>query len=191
MNIALFASGNGSNVMAILESLSHHPQANFVTLVCDNPQAGVLEKIKAFAIDTLVVSPHDFDSRQAWEEAMIQHLEEKSVDLICLAGFMRILSSPMLSRFNNRIINIHPALLPSFPGRYGIEDAYRAGVTETGVTIHYVDEGIDTGDIIYQEALTVNPAWTLEELETEIHAIEHRIYPKIILKFIEDTSEEE
>lgn len=191
MNIALFASGNGSNVLAILKTLQDHPQVNIVTLVCDNPEAGVLNKVAPYDLDILVAHPKEFKDRMEWEQVMIDHLKSHQVALICLAGFMRILGEKILSEYAGKIINIHPSLLPDFPGRHGIQDAFEAGVSETGVTIHFVDEGIDTGDIIYQESLEIEEDWTLEILESNIHKIEHRIYPMIVQAFAEGKYEED
>lgn len=191
MNLALFASGNGSNVQAIIDAA----QAGIITsdikcIVCDNKKAYVIERARKAGIDVLVLSPKDCDNRQQWEEKIINYLQEKEVDLVILAGFMRIIGEKLLTHFPQRIINIHPSLLPAFPGRNGISDAYEAGVSETGVTIHFVDSGIDTGQIITQEALDVQENWTLEDLEEHIHAIEHRLYPKTIQTVINQLKEE-
>lgn len=178
MNIALFASGNGSNVQAIIQAA----QDGIITetiqcLVCDNPKAYVIERAQQANINVLVLSPKDCASRKQWEEEILNFLKVNQVDFIVLAGFMRIIGEDILNYYPQRIINIHPSLLPAFPGRTSIADAYKAKVSETGVTIHYVDAGIDTGEIITQESLAIQPNWTLEDLEEEIHAIEHRLYP--------------
>lgn len=178
MNIALFASGNGSNVQAIIQAA----QDGIITetiqcLVCDNPKAYVIERAQQANINVLVLSPNDCASRKQWEEEILNFLQVNQVDFIVLAGFMRIIGEDILNYYPQRIINIHPSLLPAFPGRTSIADAYKAKVSETGVTIHYVDAGIDTGEIITQESLAIQPNWTLEDLEEEIHAIEHRLYP--------------
>lgn len=186
MNIALFASGNGGNVMAILKAIEQGQiDGQAVALVCDQAKAPVLNKVKPYGLDVLLCPPSNYPSRQAWEKSIIDFLNQRDVDLIVLAGFMRILGSEIIETFQQRILNIHPSLLPSFPGRQGILDAYQAKVSKTGVTVHYVDEGIDTGAIIAQEELNFGQEMTLQELEEAIHQIEHRLYPKVIQEIIE------
>lgn len=186
MNIALFASGTGSNVQAIIDAKNAGQlPANLVALFCDNKQAAVIDKAQKADMDVLVLSPKDCPSRQTWEEAIVAFLQERQIDLIVLAGFMRIIGPGLLKAYPNRIMNIHPSLLPAFPGRNGIQDAFEAQVEETGVTVHWIDEGIDTGEIIAQEALKIDPSWDLAQLEEEIHKIEHTLYPRVIKEFIE------
>jgi len=183
MNIALFASGNGSNVQAIIDTVkAGELDADISYLICDQPGAYVIERGKKENIPVLVSSPKDFESREEWERHVIDYLKKKGVELIVLAGFMRLLKKPMLQAFPNKIINIHPSLLPAFPGKNGIKDAYEAGVKKTGVSVFYVDEGMDTGRIIAQEPIDVDPAWSLEELEQAIHQVEHRLYPAVLQK---------
>lgn len=191
MKLALFASGNGSNVQAIIEAA----QEGIITetiqcIVCDNPRAYVIERAKEAGIQTFVLSPNDCSSREEWEEAILNFLLDNQVDFIVLAGFMRIIGEQLLNHYPQKIINIHPSLLPAFPGRRSIEDAFEAKVEETGVTVHYVDSGIDTGEIIAQEGLTIQKHWTLDELENHIHAIEHRLYPITIQKTIDKIKKE-
>ena len=190
MNLALFASGNGSNVQVIIDAVKEGKIAgNINCIVCDNSKARVIKRAKEAGIDTFILSPKDCPSRQAWELEIIKYLKAHKVDLIILAGFMRIIGANLLNHYPNKIINIHPSLLPAFPGRQGIQDAYNAGVKESGVTIHYVDEGIDTGEIIAQERLQIKPEWTLEELENKIHLIEHSLYPKVIQQLAKEFNE--
>lgn len=187
MKLALFASGNGGNVMAILKAIDRGQiEAQAVALVCDQAQAPVLSKVQPYSLDILLCPPEAYPSRNAWEQEIIEFLKERQIDLLVLAGFMRILGNDLLQAFPQRILNIHPSLLPLFPGRQGILDAYQAGVNQTGVTIHYLDQGIDTGEIIAQERLTIPKGMTLEELEEEIHRIEHRLYPKVIQEIIKE-----
>ncbi|HJG48012.1 MAG TPA: phosphoribosylglycinamide formyltransferase [Facklamia tabacinasalis] len=190
MNLALFASGNGSNVQAIIDAVKAGKIAgNIKCIVCDNSKAYVINRAKEAGIDTFILSPKDSPSRQAWELEIIKYLKAHKVDLIILAGFMRILGANLLNHYPKKIINIHPSLLPAFPGRQGIQDAYNEGVKESGVTIHYVDEGIDTGEIIAQKRLQIQPEWTLEELENNIHQIEHSLYPKVIQQLAKEFNE--
>lgn len=187
INLALFASGNGSNAQAIIDAVKDKKiKAHIQCIVCDNKHAYVIERARDAGINCIVVSPKEFANRKLWEQHIVNYLLVNQVDLIVLAGFMRIIKDEILGAFPKRIINIHPSMLPAFPGRNGILDAFQAKVKETGVTIHYVDEGIDTGEIIAQESLTVEGCWTLDELEAQIHAIEHRLYPIVIQQVIED-----
>lgn len=181
MNIALFASGNGSNVQAIIDRVeAGELDVNLAALVCDRPKAKVIERAEQANIPALVASPKHFETREDWELHVIDFLHDQQVDFIVLAGFMRLLKAPLLREFPNRIINIHPSYLPDFPGMNSIQDAYDAKVAETGVTVFYVDEGIDTGKIIAQERIEINPEWSLETLETAVHEVEHRLYPAVI-----------
>lgn len=186
MKLALFASGNGSNVQAIVEAVKIGTlQAEIVGLVCDNPTAFVIERAQNAGIETFVLSPEQCANKQVWEEQVVTFLQEKGTELVVLAGFMRIVGPTLLEAFPQRITNIHPSLLPNFPGKSGIQDAFDAKVSKTGVTIHWVDAGVDTGPIICQETLNIDPNWTLEQLETRIHAIEHRLYPETLQQIIE------
>ncbi|MTD41771.1 phosphoribosylglycinamide formyltransferase [Erwinia sp. CPCC 100877] len=185
MKLAIFASGSGSNFQAIAEAVQKQQlAAEIVLLFCDQKAAHVLQRAAALQIPAVAFSPKDFDSKEQYEAAILQLLEEKEVELIVLAGYMRIIGATLLSRFANRMINIHPSLLPSFPGTHGIQDAFEAGVAETGVTIHYVDAGVDTGPIIAQERVAITAEDTLATLTEKIHAIEHRLYPIVLQKLI-------
>lgn len=186
MRLALFASGTGSNVQAILESVTEgRLKAEVACLVCDQPQAKVIEKARQAGLPYLVLTPKECPNRESWERQILNFLIKYDVDLVILAGFMRIIGHVILSAYPKKVLNIHPSLLPEFPGRLGIKEAYEAKVKETGVTIHYVDEGIDTGEIIAQEKLTIPSDWTLDQLETAIHRIEHELYPATIQTVIE------
>lgn len=185
MKIAIFASGNGSNFQAIVEAVKEGKLDSEISfLFCDNPQAFVVERAQQLDIPTIVFSPKDFCSKEVYEAELLQRLTEKNIQLVVLAGYMRIIGSTLLETFTNRIINIHPSLLPQFPGCYGIKEAFEAGVKETGVTIHYVDDGVDTGPIIKQEKVLVDQNDTLETLATKIHQIEHRLYPEVLAEII-------
>jgi phosphoribosylglycinamide formyltransferase-1 len=185
-NIAVFASGRGTNFSAIARAIKKGKiKANLSLLVCDNPKAGVIGRAKRMGVKVALVLREDFKSRKDFEAKIIQHLEENKIDLIVLAGFMRLLSSDFVKSYFGRILNIHPALLPSFKGTQGIKDAFDYGVKITGVTVHFVDEKMDHGPIILQEAVKVKEEDTLETLEKKIHKIEHKIYPEAIRLFLE------
>lgn len=181
MNIAVFASGRGTNFSAIAKAIKKgRLKATLALLVCDNPDAGVIRKAKAAGVKIALVKREDFTTKSDFENAIIRHLEENKIELIALAGFMRMLSPQFVSRYPNRILNIHPTLLPSFKGEEGIKDAFDYGVKVTGVTVHFVDEEMDHGPIVLQSAVKVEESDTLETLEAKIHKVEHKIYPEAI-----------
>jgi len=183
-NIAIFASGNGSNMQAIMDY--EHLAGEVVLLVCDQPDAYVLERAKEHNLPSFVCSPKRKANKQAYEQSIIQALQKYEVDIIVLAGYMRLIGPDLLHAYEGNIINIHPSLLPSFKGLQAIEQAVDAGVKVTGVTIHYVDEGMDTGPIIAQEAVEIEVDDTLQDVEEKIHAVEHRLYPLTINKIIQE-----
>lgn len=180
---AVFASGTGSNFDAIMKE----PDLNcdIVLLVCDKPAALVIKKAAAFGVPTFVFNPKEYTTKADYEQEIVRKLNELNVTWVFLAGYMRIVGSTFLQPFEGRIINIHPSLLPAFPGKDAIGDAFRAGVNETGVTIHYVDEGIDTGPIIAQEKVSILPEDTVETLKERIHKVEHQLYPRVINELVE------
>lgn len=187
MNIAVLASGRGTNFGAIVRAKKKGKiNASIALLVCDNPKAKVLGKAKRAGVEVFLIKRGDFASKSDFENRIIQRLEEAKIDLIVLAGFMRLLSPEFIQRFSSKIINIHPALLPSFKGEHGIDDAFGYGVKVTGVTVHFVDEQMDHGPIILQAPVKVEENDTLESLEAKIHKIEHKIYPEAIKLFIEN-----
>lgn len=178
--IAIFASGSGSNFEAIVESYRRGElKGEPVICVCDRPGAGVTERATRLGVPLLVVSPKEFASKGEYETFLAEKLEELEIDLICLAGYMRIIGPTLLEKFGGRIINIHPSLLPAFKGAHAIRDAFEYGVKVFGVTIHYVDETLDGGRIIDQESFHYDGD-DIEELERRIHEVEHRLYPRTI-----------
>lgn len=181
MRVAILASGNGSN----FEALAHQFQAGLLPgelafVFSDHHNAYVLERARRLNIKAYSFEVKEFENKAAYEKALLQLLQEQEIDLIVLAGYMRIIGKTLLSHYSNRILNIHPSLLPSFPGLYGIKDAYEYGVKVTGVTVHLVDDGVDTGPIIAQEPVMILPEDSLESLEEKIHQTEHRLYPKVL-----------
>lgn len=186
INIAVFASGTGTNFDAILENINAGKiDAKLVLLVCDKPQALVVEKANKANINTFVFNPKDYVDKLAYDSAILEQCQKNNVDLIVLAGYMRIVSSVLLKAYPNRIINIHPSLLPAFKGKDAIKQAYDYGVKVMGVSIHYVNEDLDGGAIIAQQAFN-NEGMSLEEAEKHIHDIEHQLYPKTIQKLIKE-----
>ena len=181
MRVAILASGNGSN----FEALAHQFQAGLLPgdlafVFSDHHNAYVLERARRLNVRDFSFEVKEFANKVAYEEALLQLLQEQEIDLIVLAGYMRIIGQTLLSHYSNRTLNIHPSLLPSFPGLHGIKDAYEYGVKVTGVTVHLVDDGVDTGPIIAQEPVMILPEDTLESLEEKIHQTEHRLYPKVL-----------
>ncbi|MFA5156833.1 MAG: phosphoribosylglycinamide formyltransferase [Candidatus Omnitrophota bacterium] len=184
MNIAVFASGNGSNFAAIAAAIKKKKiRAKLALVVCDNPAAYVVKRAQKAGVKVALVKRQDFSSKKDFEEKIIEHLEKNNIRLIVLAGFMRMLGQAILKSYKNRILNIHPALLPSFKGSAGIKDAFDYGVKVTGVTVHFVDALMDNGPVILQAAVSVQENDTLASLEAKIHKVEHRIYPEAINLF--------
>lgn len=179
--IAVFASGNGTNYEAIDNNIkAGWLDAKIEWLVVDNPKALVIEKGKKRGCDVLVVPLKDFENKTAYEQYILEKLQEKEVEWIVLAGYMKIISETLLKQYPNRIINIHPALLPDFRGLDGIGQAYRAKAKRMGVTVHYVDEGLDTGSIIAQQGFDVKPNDSQQQCEQRIHEIEHILYSQAL-----------
>ena len=187
-NIAIFASGTGSNFDAIYNSINEKKlNAHISLFVSDKPNSKSASKASNYGIDSYLFTPKDFSSKSEFEKEILQLLEEKNIELIVLAGYMRIIGKTLLEKYSKRIINIHPSLLPAFKGIDAIGQAINAHVKVMGVTVHYVDEGMDTGEIIDQEALYVGNMTTRDEIEQSIHSIEHILYPRVIKKLLEDS----
>lgn len=149
-------------------------------LIVDKANAYAIERAKALNIPYVYVDPKAYGRKAGYETKIKEILDSYEVELIVLAGYMRYIGEVLLTNYPNKIINIHPAYLPNFPGAHGIKDAYDAKVEWTGVTVHYVDEGVDTGEIIQQEKLMIDPTWDLETLETHVHALEYDLFPRVI-----------
>ncbi|MFY9420478.1 MAG: phosphoribosylglycinamide formyltransferase, partial [Limnochordia bacterium] len=167
----------GALIRAV-ESGELHAQIKLV--VSDNPEAYCLERARKARLSCFMFYPHMYPSKAVYEELILRQLRELNVEYIVLAGYMRLIGPTLLAAFPERIINIHPSLLPAFPGKDAIGQALAAGVPRTGVTIHYVDEGMDTGPIIAQWPVTIDPGETRESLAEKIHAVEHEFYPKVL-----------
>ena len=185
MNLAVFASGRGSNFSAISRAIKNNKiKVKLRILVCDQPQAPVIKRAQIAGVRVVLVSRQDFSSRLDFEAVIIQRLKNYKIDLIALAGFMRLLSPDFVKRYRNRIMNIHPSLLPAFKGAHAIADAYEAGVDSTGVTVHFIDEKVDHGPVILQRKIKIGDKDTLASLEKRIHLLEHKLYPQAIELFI-------
>lgn len=183
--LAVFASGSGTNFQAIVDAVKNGGlKAEISLLVCDKPGAYAIERAKNEGIPQFVFRAKDFAGKAEYEEAIIKELEAKEVDYIVLAGYMRLIGTTLLKKFEGRIVNIHPSLLPAFPGKDAIGQAFHAGVKVSGVTVHYVDEGMDTGPIIAQKAVEITEGETRESLEEKIHKMEHELYPAVLQKLV-------
>ena len=181
--IAIFASGSGTNFEALVNET--YKNGEIVLLVCDKPNAYVIERAKNHNINYFIVELKKFENKEAYETAIVNKLKEEKIDLVLLAGYMKIVDKVLLDAYEGRIINIHPALLPSFKGAHGIKDAYDYGVKIMGVTIHYVNKEVDGGKIIAQDAFHLTNE-TLDEAEQIIHTIEHKLYPETLKKLLEE-----
>jgi phosphoribosylglycinamide formyltransferase-1 len=183
--IAVFASGNGSNFQAIIDEIAKGSlHAEIASLITDKPDCLAVKRAQNHNIPVFSFASKNYASKEEYEKEIAFSLIEKNVSLIVLAGYMRLIGEVLLKAFPNRIINIHPALLPAFSGKNGIQQAYNYGVKVYGVTVHYVDAGMDTGKIIAQESFKAEGTETLQEIEQKIHAIEHQLYSQIIRKIL-------
>lgn len=186
MRLAVLASGYGSNLQAILDAIERKEITGQVRIVISDVQdAFALERAKKHGIENVFINPREYKGREAFDRAIIDLLQERQIDLVILAGYMRLLSPLFVSTFRGKIMNIHPSLLPAFPGLNGVKQALSYGVKVTGCTVHFVDEGLDTGPVILQEAVPVFDKDTEESLHERIHRVEHRLYPRAIQLFIE------
>ena len=186
INLAVLVSGSGSNFQAIADSVRKKELAvNLALLISDNPQAFVLKRAENAGVKSVVINREDYSSKREFEDEIIRVLKENRIDLIVMAGFMRMVSPQFVGCYKNRILNIHPSLLPSFKGADAIKDAFEYGAKVTGVTVHFIDEEMDHGPIIVQAAVEIKEKDTLETLEEKIHAQEHKLYPFAIKLFIE------
>ncbi|MFC1631045.1 phosphoribosylglycinamide formyltransferase [Candidatus Omnitrophota bacterium] len=186
MNIAVFCSGNGSNFQAIVDSVKRGEiKANIALMVCDQPGAQALQRAKTEGIKGLLIERDNFSSKAEYEAEIIKNLEKENVELICLAGYMRLVGPEFVKKYQNKILNIHPALLPAFKGTQGIKDALDYGVKLTGVTVHFVDAEMDQGPIILQRPIEICDDDSEETLAARIHQIEHQLYPQAVKLFVE------
>ncbi len=178
--VAVLASGTGTNLQALLDKVHGSDGIEVVAVASNKPDAKALERARDAGIETEVFRVDDYPDRTLRDVALADWLDEREVHLVVLAGFMEILSSGLIDRFRGRIVNVHPSLLPAFPGVRAIEKALDYGVRVTGVTVHFVDEGVDSGPIIMQEAFELPYHRDIREVETRIHEIEHELLPRAV-----------
>jgi phosphoribosylglycinamide formyltransferase-1 len=181
LRLGVLVSGNGTNLQAILDAIEAGSlDAEVRLFLSDQREAFALKRAEKQHVPTALVVRKDFSDRSSFEKKIVEVLQERGVQWVVLAGFMRLLSPEFIGAYPQRIVNIHPALLPSFPGLEAIRQAFEYGSPVTGVTVHFVDEGCDTGPIIAQRAIEVDPQDTLESLSEKIHRLEHSLYPQVL-----------
>jgi phosphoribosylglycinamide formyltransferase 1 len=178
--VAVLVSGEGTNLQAILDTVHGREGIEVVCVGSNRGQARGLERARAAGVDTGVFDAATYPDRAARDAALGDWLEEHEIDLLVLAGFMELLGAAFIRRFEGRIINVHPSLLPAFPGIGAIQQAIDSGVRVSGVTVHFVDEGVDTGPIMLQQAFELPYPADIEAIEEAIHAIEHELLPRAI-----------
>jgi phosphoribosylglycinamide formyltransferase-1 len=178
--IVVLASGSGTNLQAILDQLHGREGIEVVGVGSDKPDAWALERAQVEGVATAVFARDTYEDRTARDADMGDWIESRGADLVVLAGYMQLLGDDFVARFRQRVVNVHPALLPAFPGLDAIGQALEAGVETTGVTVHFVDEGVDTGPPILQREVQVPAGGDRAELEAAIHAVEHQLYPEAI-----------
>ncbi|POZ87818.1 MULTISPECIES: phosphoribosylglycinamide formyltransferase [Petrotoga] len=187
--IVILASGNGTNFEAICKYFSNSSKISIIKLITDNKKAYVIERAKRLGIDYEIIDYTTFKSKKEYNDYLFGRLKDLDSDLIVLAGYMKILPGYIVRYYANRIINIHPSLLPKYPGLRSIERAFNNKEEYTGITIHYVEEKVDDGRIILQKELKVEKNWDLEKLEEEIHKLEHQYYPKVVEELLNNSDE--
>jgi phosphoribosylglycinamide formyltransferase 1 len=185
-DIAVLVSGEGTNLQALLDSVHGREGIAVVAVAASRPQVGALARAQLAGVETGVFAIGDYEDRAGRDEALADWLDERRPDLLVLAGFMEVLTPEFIRRFPGRIINVHPALLPAFPGVCAIEQALHYGVKVGGVTIHFVDEGVDTGPVLLQEAFDVPYHRDIEKIEERVHQIEHRLLPAAVRLIAQD-----
>ena len=179
-SVAVLVSGTGSNLQALLDKVHGRDGIEIVAVASHKPDAPALQRAHDAGVETAVFPVADYDGRAARDAAMADWLDGRGIDLLVLAGFMEILSGGFIQRFRDRIVNVHPSLLPAFPGLNSIQQALDYGVKVTGVTVHFVEEGVDTGPIVMQEAFDLPYHRDIEAVETRVHQIEHELLPRAV-----------
>ena len=181
LKIGVLISGSGTNLQALIDRIADGSLSATIELVVSSrPSAFGLKRAEEAGIQTLTLSKEIYADPIAADEVIAHELLAHGVEYVIMAGYMRMVRAPLLASFPNRIVNLHPALLPSFPGAHAIDDAYQRGVKVTGVTVHFANAAYDAGPIIAQRALPVEEGWDVEELEAHIHEIEHELYPQVV-----------
>ncbi len=183
--LAVFASGTGSNFVAIAAALRTWHRHKLEFLLCDLPGALVLQRARELEVPAVLMS-YEGLTREAVEKKMVRHLERRAVDVVALAGFMKLLTPYFLNAFKGPVINLHPSLLPKYPGTHAIEESFRSGDRELGITVMRIDEGVDTGPVILQKSFTREDSESLESVEKRIHELEHRWFPHVLKEILDE-----
>ena len=181
--VAVLVSGSGTNLQALLDDPICGPR--IVLVLSDRPDARALERAEARGIEALVVDASSFEDRDAFDHAVADALRRRGIDVVVAAGYLRLLGPAVLAGYGGRILNVHPSLLPAFPGTHAVADALAHGVKVTGVTVMLVDEGLDTGPIVLQEAIEVHEDDDWDSLEARVHEVEHRLLPEATTALVE------
>ena len=181
--VAVLVSGSGTNLQVLLDDPSIRPHIAFV--LSDRPGMRAIERARDADVEVDVIEPDRFPDRAAFDDAVLEAFRRRGIDVLVSAGYMRVLGPRILEIYEGRWLNVHPALLPSFPGMHGVADAMAYGVKMTGVTVHLVDEGTDSGPVVLQEAIDVREDDTWDSLEERIHEVEHRLLPRAIRALLE------
>lgn len=180
INLGVLISGSGTNLQALIDAIAAgRLDASIELVVSSRPSAYGLKRAEAAGIQTLTLSKEIYADPMVADEVIATELRRAGVDYVLMAGYMRMVHDPILASFPNRVVNIHPALLPSFKGAHAIQDAFDYGVKVTGVTVHFANSDYDCGPIIAQRPVEVEEGWTVEQLEARIHEVEHQIYPHV------------
>jgi phosphoribosylglycinamide formyltransferase-1 len=186
LRVGVLVSGRGSNLQALLDACARPDfPARIVVVISDRERAPALDRARAAGVEAVFLNPKDFADRLAFDEALVRELQARSVGLVCNAGFMRILSAAYVRAFAGRALNIHPSLLPAFPGLHAQRQALAHGARVTGATVHFVDEAVDSGPIVLQSAVPVLPGDTEDTLAARVLVEEHRLYPEAVRLFAE------
>jgi phosphoribosylglycinamide formyltransferase-1 len=180
LSVAVLVSGEGTNLQALLDTVHGRDGVEIVGVAASDPAARGLERARTAGVEAAAFALEDHETRAARDAALGDWLEQRGVELVVLAGFMQILTTGFVRRYEGRLLNVHPSLLPAFPGVGAIEQALEHGVKVTGVTVHFVDEGVDSGPIVLQEAFELPYARDIAEVERRIHEIEHRLLPRAV-----------
>lgn len=180
LKIGVLLSGSGTNLQAIIDAAAKELPVEIVQVVSSRPDAYGIERAKAENIPVLVLNRAAYEDREAADARIVETLQAADAEYVVMAGYMRMVTPVMLQAFPNRVLNLHPALLPSFKGAHAIADAFAAGVKVTGVTVHFANEDYDKGPIVAQEPVRVEEDDTLDTLEARIHEVEHKLYPRVL-----------
>jgi len=184
IDVAVFASGTGSNFVNLVQNEDLKKYINIKLLVCDNPKAKVIERAKDFNIESLVFNPKEYSKKKEYEKMILERVND--FDYLLLAGYMRVISPYFLENYKGKIINIHPSLLPLYKGINSIERAYENRDEEIGVTLHYVNEELDAGEILAQDKFKVDYNKSLDEITEQVHKLEHRLYPETLIELLKE-----